>query len=154
MPQSTDPLIRPIGPGDLLAWTALWKAYLAFYQTVLPDEVYASTWSRLLDPAEPSWGALALRDGQPVGLVHWIYHRTNWAIADTCYLQDLFVSPDGRGQGHAKALIAHVAEAAGQQGCARVYWLTHETNTTAMALYDRVASRSGFIQYRLSPPAR
>src|SRR5688500_7524546 len=85
------------------AWCAgLWKAYLGFYETVLPDEVYASTWSRLLDAGEPSWGALALQDGTPVGLVHWLYPRTNWSIADNCYLQDLFVAPDGRGQGHGR----------------------------------------------------
>jgi len=35
-----------------------------------------------------------------------------------------------------------------REGCARVYWLTHETNATAMRLYDRVADRSGFVQYR------
>lgn len=31
---------------------------------------------------------------------------------------------------------------------ARVYWLTHESNTDAMHLYDSVAEKSGFIQYR------
>lgn len=88
-------MIRPIEPGDREAWTQLWKAYLAFYETVLSDEVFASTWSRLLDPAEPTWGAFALQDGQPVGLVHWLYHRTNWAISDNCYLQDLSSPPRG-----------------------------------------------------------
>ena len=29
-----------------------------------------------------------------------------------------------------------------------VYWLTHETNTTARALYDKLANNAGFIQYR------
>ena len=33
-------------------------------------------------------------------------------------------------------------------GASRVYWLTHETNTDARVLYDRLAERSGFIQYR------
>jgi hypothetical protein len=36
----------------------------------------------------------------------------------------------------------------GRVGCSRVYWLTHETNSTAMKLYDKVAARSGFVQYR------
>lgn len=142
-------MIRSLEPGDHAAWVELWKAYLAFYQTVLPDEVYTSTWSRLLDADEPTWGALALQDGGPVGLVHWLYHRTNWAIADSCYLQDLFVAPQGRGTGHGRALIAHVAEIARQKGCARLYWNTHETNTTAMQLYDQLASQSGFVQYRM-----
>ncbi|MBN9333614.1 GNAT family N-acetyltransferase [Devosia sp.] len=145
-------MIRGIEPGDREAWTQLWKAYLAFYETVLPDEIYASTWSRFLDPAEPTWGALALRDGVPVGLVHWIYHRHNWTIADTCYLQDLFVAPEGRGQGLGSALIDHVAADATAKGSSRVYWLTHESNATARALYDKVAQRSDFIQYRRDLP--
>ena len=146
-------MIRPIEPGDREAWTQLWKAYLAFYETVLPDEVYASTWSRLLDPNEPTWGALALQDGVPVGLVHWIFHRHNWTIADTCYLQDLFVAPEGRGTGLGSALIDHVAADATAKGSSRLYWLTHESNATARALYDKVAQRSGFIQYRRNLPA-
>lgn len=145
-------MIRGIEPGDREAWTQLWKAYLAFYETVLPDEIYASTWSRLLDPNEPTWSALALQDGKPVGLVHWIYHRHNWIIADTCYLQDLFVAPEGRGQGFGSALIDHVAADATAKGSSRVYWLTHESNATARALYDKVAQRSGFIQYRRNLP--
>ena len=146
-------MIRAIEPTDRAAWTQLWKAYLAFYETTLPDEVYASTWSRLLDPSEPTWGALALRDGEPVGLVHWIYHRTNWTIADTCYLQDLFVAPEGRGRGIGSALIDYVAADATEKGSSRVYWLTHESNIAARALYDKVSQRSGFIQYRRTLPA-
>jgi GNAT superfamily N-acetyltransferase len=142
-------MIRPVEPGDRAAWVALWRAYLAFYDTVLPDEVYATTWSRLLEAAEPTWGALALQDGQPVGLVHWLYHRSNWSIADSCYLQDLFVAPSGRGRGHGRALIEHAAAHARRQGCSRLYWNTHETNHTAMQLYDRLASQSGFVQYRM-----
>ncbi|PJC95302.1 GNAT family N-acetyltransferase, partial [Janthinobacterium sp. BJB1] len=30
----------------------------------------------------------------------------------------------------------------------RVYWQTHETNTTAMRLYDTIAQKSGFLVYR------
>lgn len=141
--------IRPLTPHDRPAWADLWRQYLAFYETVLPEEIYASTWSRLLADDEPVWGALALAGERPVGLVHYIYHRTAWALADNCYLQDLFVAPDGRGLGHGRGLIAYVADQAKQAGSGRVYWLTHESNTTAQALYDRVASRSGFIQYRL-----
>ncbi len=30
----------------------------------------------------------------------------------------------------------------------RVYWLTHETNEAARALYDKIATRTGFIHYK------
>jgi len=63
-------------------------------------------------------------------------------------LQDLFVAPEARGGGVGRRLIEHVYDAARTAGCARVYWLTHETNHEAMTLYDKVAERSGFVQYR------
>ena len=142
-------MIRDIGADDRAAWTALWRAYLGFYETVLPEEVYAATWSRLLDPSEPVWGALSLdAAGTPVGLVHFLYHRTAWAVADTCYLQDLFVDPASRGSGHGRALIEHVYDKARAHGSVRVYWHTNEANATARRLYDSVAEYSGFIQYR------
>lgn len=94
------------------------------------------------------FAALAWRDGEAVGLVHWIYHRSCWTTGDYCYLQDLFVQPSARGAGVARALIEYVYAEAESHDAARVYWLTHESNTTAQILYDRIAVRTGFIQYR------
>ena len=143
--------IRAIAAGDRDAWTALWAAYLDFYETQLPAQVFDETWRRLHDPAEPVRGALALdASGAPVGLVHWIFHRTCWSIADSCYLQDLYVSPQARAGGHGRGLIEHVAGKAREAGAARLYWTTHESNETAQRLYDRLAARSGFIQYRMA----
>ena len=142
-------MIRAIAAADRAAWTRLWTGYLTFYETTLPATVYDETWRRLNDPAVPMFGALAVdAGGAPVGLVHWLYHRTFWAIGDNCYLQDLYVDPAVRGGGHGRALIEHVAVAARAHQATRLYWNTHETNATARRLYDAVASRSGFIQYR------
>ncbi len=141
--------IRAITADDRAAWVPLWTGYLTFYETVLPERVYDETWRRLLDPREPVWGAFALdATGTPVGLVHWLFHRTCWAIEDNCYLQDLYVSPEVRGGGHGRALIEHVADKAREAGAGRLYWNTHETNATARKLYDAIGVRSGFIQYR------
>lgn len=133
---------------DFEAWLPLWKGYQAFYHVDIPDDVTRSTWRRLLDPAEPMNAALAIIDGRAVGMVHWIYHRSTWTVGNYCYLQDLFAAPDVRGKGIGRALIEHVyADAAGQKA-SRVYWLTHESNHTAMQLYDRIADKPGFVQYR------
>lgn len=144
----TAPTIRPIEAADYDAWLVLWRGYQAFYRVDLPEATSRTTWARFLDPAEPMQAALAIHEGKPVGLVHWIWHRSTWTPGNYCYLQDLFVSPDVRGGGWGRKLIEHVYADAERAGCSRVYWLTHETNTDAIKLYDRIADRPGFIQYR------
>ena len=141
-------VLRAPTAADHDAWLPLWRGYQAFYQVDIPAATSAVTWQRLLDPAEPMHAMLAWQGGRAVGLVHWIYHRACWSVGDYCYLNDLFAEPDVRGTGVGRALIEHVYAAAGQAGCSRVYWLTHERNEVAMQLYDRIADRSGFIQYR------
>ena len=140
--------IRPITAADHAAWLPLWQGYQRFYQTEIPAETSALTWQRFLDPAEPMHAALAWRDGEAVGLVHFIYHRSCWTPGDYCYLQDLFVADAMRGCGIGRKLIAAVEQVARNAGANRIHWLTQEGNTDARALYDKVAQRSGFIQYR------
>lgn len=146
--------LRPVRDTDHDAWMPLWRGYQAFYRVDIPAETSAVTWRRLLDPGEPMHAVLAWQGGRAVGLVHWIYHRACWSTGDYCYLNDLFAEPDVRGTGVGRALIEHVYREAQSAGCSRVYWLTHETNEVAMRLYDRIAERSGFVQYRKALPAR
>ena len=140
--------IRPVSAADHAAWLSLWQGYQQFYKTVIADETSAVTWQRFLAPAEPMHAALAWRGDRAVGLVHWIFHRSCWTVGDYCYLQDLYVAEGLRGEGVGRQLIEHVYARARAAGASRVHWLTHETNTDAMQLYDRIADRSGFLQYR------
>lgn len=140
--------IRAIIADDHAAWLPLWQGYQRFYKTVIAEQTTAITWQRFLDDAEPMHAALAWRDGKAIGLVHFIYHRSCWTEGDYCYLQDLYVSEGIRGGGIGRHLIEHVSQQARAAGASRVHWLTHETNTDAMHLYDKVADRSGFVQYR------
>lgn len=145
-------LIRPATAADHVAWLPLWQGYLAFYQSSLTPEVTALTWQRLLDPAEPMHVALAVLDGEVVGLVHFIEHRSCWTAGNYCYLQDLFTAASVRGRGVGRALIQHVYAVAEARGWSRVHWLTQESNVQARVLYDQLADRSGFIQYRKIMP--
>ena len=86
-----------------------------------------------------------------MGLAHYLFHRTTTRIEPSCYLNDLFTDPAVRGGGVGRALIEAVFAAAADAGVAAIYWMTHETNHTAMRLYDRVATRSGFLRYVKSP---
>lgn len=106
------------------------------------------TWSRFLDAYEPVHALVAVGNGQLLGLAHFLFHRSTTQIRPSCYLQDLFTSETARGKGVGRALITAVYEHAKAAGSPRVYWQTHETNTNAMQLYDKVAERSGFIVYR------
>jgi len=146
---STSPIeIRSVAVADFDAWLTLWRGYQAFYKTDIPMDTTLRTWVRMLDPAEPVFAAVAVMDGRIVGIVHWIMHRSCWTAGDYCYLQDLYVEPDIRGAGIGRKLIEHVYAKAAEAQCSRVWWLTHETNTDAMQLYDRIADRSGFVQCR------
>jgi GNAT superfamily N-acetyltransferase len=141
--------IRPLEPADRAAWTPLWEAYLRFYETVLPGEIYELTWNRFLDDAEPMHALGAFDESDRlVGIVHAIFHRSCWLPDWTCYLQDLYVDGSQRGKGTGEALIEAVALLAREKNAIRLYWLTHDSNTAARRLYDRVAVNAGFIQYR------
>jgi len=140
-------IVRALAAGDRAEWEPLWQGYLRFYETCIAPEVSDLTFTRLTGGNEPMGGFVAAdENGQLVGIVHWIIHRSCWTAGDYCYLQDLFVAPGERDRGIGRKLIEAVYDKARSLGCSRVHWLTHETNTDAMYLYDRIAARSGFVQ--------
>jgi len=147
-----DVIIRSVAPHDYAQWLPLWDGYNAFYgrsgATALAPDITAMTWARFFDAYEPVHGLVAESGGELLGLTHYLFHRSTTAIAPNCYLQDLFTNAAARGKGVGRALINGVYERAKLAGSPRVYWLTHETNRTAMQLYDKVAEHSGFVVYR------
>lgn len=144
------PQVRAARADEYDTWHALWRGYQAFYKVDIAEAVSRVTWQRFFDANEPMHCDLVEADGVVRGLVHSIDHRSCWTAEYSCYLQDLFVDPALRSQGLGRRLIEHVYAQARARGCARVHWLTHETNLDAMKLYDRIADRPGFVQYRKS----
>ncbi|MFS8044133.1 N-acetyltransferase family protein [Rhizobium sp. BR 314] len=145
-------LVRPLKRQDYEQWLFLWEGYNRFYgrfdATALPTAITQMTWERFFDAYEPVHALVAEKDGQLLGLTHYLFHRSTTAIEPSCYLQDLFTSEAARGLGIGSALIEAVYAQARQAGSPRVYWQTHETNATAMRVYDKMAERSGFVVYR------
>ena len=141
--------IRPIGPDDKEAWAPLWTAYLEFYETSVPDNVYDVSFDRVTSGEEGRFkGNLAWYEDKAVGLVHYLYHDHMWRHEQVCYLQDLYAAPEVRGQGVGAALITSVYEAADRDGAPTVYWLTQDFNARARKLYDQIGSVTPFIKYQ------
>jgi GNAT superfamily N-acetyltransferase len=148
----TDPapiIIRPLLAADQDHWRRLWTAYLTFYGSQVSEDVYASTFARLLgDDGQDFHGLIAEQDGKPVGLVHYVFHRHCWRIENVCYLQDLYADLSVRGQGVGRKLIEAVYAAADAAGSPSVYWLTQDDNTAGRRLYDRAGQLTNFIKYQ------
>lgn len=143
--------IRPLNAADWAAFEPLWAGYLAFYETDLPDALSRLAFGRLVDPSRTDMGGLVAElDGAVVGFSTYVLHPSTWSDGPYCYLEDLFTAEAARGRGVARALIEAVAAAGRAAGATKLYWQTHETNTTARALYDSVASWNGFIVYQRS----
>jgi len=161
--------ITPLTPADRAEWERLFRGYIAFYERDEPQAMYDRAWAAFM--AGDRLHALGARAGAPyrsaqgaeslppeggempsaklVGITHFFVHPST-SGPDVCYLQDLFTDAAARGQGAGRALIAAVADWARGQGCGRLYWLTHESNATARALYDKVAVNRGFIRYDIA----
>jgi len=149
MTNDTSLIIRPLKAADEEQWRRLWHDYLVFYEASVPQEVYISSFARLLgDDPQDFNGLVAELDGKLVGLTHYLFHRHGWKIENTCYLQDLYADPDVRGKGIGRALIEGVYAAADAAGAPAVYWLTQDFNTEARKLYDRIAVLTPFIKYQ------
>ena len=141
--------ITPTLASDEADWRRLWRAYLAFYETERPEDVYAHSFARLVDPDFADYSGLIARlDGVAVGIVNYIFHFHGWHPAGVCYLQDLFVAPEARGTGAGRALIEGVYRAADAAGRPEVYWLTAQDNARARRLYDEIGAPTPFMKYR------
>ncbi len=138
--------VGPLTEADHPRWTELWRDYLKFYDTTLPDAQFDRTWQRIL--AGQVLHALAAREhGTILGITHYLFHESGWTMTPVCYLQDLFTVAEARGRGVGRALIEAVAAEAALHGSTRLYWLTQDHNHTARALYEKIARHSGFIRY-------
>ncbi|ASP33108.1 GNAT family N-acetyltransferase [Labrenzia sp. VG12] len=141
-------IIRSLQQQDKSAWLGLWRDYLSFYEQDLAAEVTERLFDRLLS-ANGHRAQVAVRDDELVGFVHYLFHDSTWSIDATCYLEDLYVSPELRGGGAGRKLIEAVYAAADSEPAAsgNVYWHTHDHNARARRLYDRIGVLSDFVRY-------
>ena len=139
--------IRPITLSDKARWLELFKEYVIFYKSKVSDEQFELTWQRIHSDFN-MYGLIAEKDGQIVGLAHYIFIPSTWDVEDFCYLEDLFVDPKVRSTGVGRALINELEKIAIAKGSKRLYWTTATDNEVARKLYDKVAI-TDFVQYRI-----
>ncbi|RZS90246.1 acetyltransferase (GNAT) family protein [Motilibacter rhizosphaerae] len=164
--QSPDRLpveVRALEAGDRAGWDVVWGAYLEHYLQDLAPALSDLLWARLTGGPEerhPQMGGLGAFLPAPagaadrlVGIAHWIVSPSTWDARLDCYLEDLAVAPDVRGRGVGRALIEALDGVGRERGWRRLHWITDETNYRARTLYDRVGSRTAYVQYerRLDP---
>jgi GNAT superfamily N-acetyltransferase len=142
------PVIRSALPSDEPIWRRLWRGYCDFYETAVPEAVTQRTWKRILDPDSGIMCIVAEDRGLVVGFAHCVVHENTWETQPVCYLEDLFVAPEARGQGVGRALLEWLRNAMRAEGWARLYWMTRrDNNEAARALYDQFTHADDFVRY-------
>jgi GNAT superfamily N-acetyltransferase len=143
-------VIRDARPEDEVRWRKLWADYLAFYGVGIEPDITDMTWRRVFDPASAIFMRVAEADGKVVGFALCLTHEGTWIRSPDCYLEDLFVDEAARGKGIGRALMDDLVALCRENGWARLYWHTEETNATARKLYDRYVESDGHIRYRIN----
>lgn len=100
-------------------------------------------------------GLMCMNGDQPLGFAVYFFNYSTWLGQHGLYLEDLYVSPDSRGQGAGKALLAHLARIAVEHDCGRFEWSVLDWNAPSIAFYDRLGAKpqNEWIRYRLTGEA-
>ena len=145
-----DITIGPPRPEDQADWRTLYDGYAIFYKRPMNDAIAARVWAWLLDPAHVLEALLARTgDGRVVGLAHFRAMPRPLTGTTAGFLDDLFVAPKLRGKRVADRLILAIAELSRKRGWTLIRWLTADNNYRARGVYDRLATRTGWIPYQM-----
>ena len=87
------------------------------------------------------FGHVAELGGKVVGIAIWFFNYSTWTGRHGIYLEDLFVDPQVRGGGVARALFEALAGEAARHDCARLDWAVLDWNDLAKGFYRRIGAR-------------
>ena len=133
--------IRSAGPGDVGTILRFVRELAAFERE--PDAVEATeeTLAEALFGEKPAAEALIAEGATgPLGFALFFHNFSTWTGKRGVYLEDLYVTPEARGQGVGGALLAHLAGVALDRGCARFEWSVLDWNAEAIAFYRKVGA--------------
>lgn len=142
--------IVPLAPHHRAEWECLFAGYAAFYKVAQTEEMRATVWTWLMDPAhEVSCLIAETAEGKAIGLAHYRPMARPLAAGTAGFLDDLFVDPMHRGSGAADALLEALKGIAREKGWGVIRWLTADNNYRGRGVYDRHATRTFWITYEI-----
>lgn len=144
--------IQPVEQYDRRDWEGLYRGYAEFYKVPMNNEILETVWEWIFDPTRRFYAIVAKEDGGPaVGLMHFRAMPSPVRGTEVGFLDDLFVDPGARGRGVADRLFEELSNRARGYGWPVVRWITRDDNYRARGVYDRVATRTDWLTYELSP---
>lgn len=149
---STGITVRAAHAEDFPQWRALYQGYADFYRVTQTEEALERVWSWVTDP-DHEVNALVAEDGHGrlIGLAHYRPFARPLSATTGGFLDDLFVAPASRGSGAADLLLSALREIAARRGWSVVRWITADDNHRARSTYDRVATRTMWVTYDMTP---
>ncbi|MGZ7039809.1 MAG: N-acetyltransferase family protein [Thermoanaerobaculia bacterium] len=107
------------------------------HEVVATEEIL---WQTLFGQRAYAEVLIAEADGDPAGFALFFHNFSTFLGRPGIYLEDLFVSPDYRGRGYGKALLARLAELAIERNCGRVEWAVLDWNTPSIDFYKSIGA--------------
>ena len=136
---------------DRAAWEVLYHGYAEFYQVPMNDQILDTVWGWIHDDGNPFFGLVAKDEsGKALGLMHCRQMPSPLRGALVGFLDDLFVSPDARGQGVVEKLYAALNQLGKQQGWPFIRWITAENNYRGRAVYDKLSEKTAWVTYQMA----
>ena len=154
---STAWIVRPVRESEFEAWTQLFRGYAEFYRWPTSDEHQRQIWQWIHQHHRvEALVAVEVDDGgHEIGPPRALAHLREWVRplrgAVCGYLDDLYVDPEVRGGGAVDALFAEINRLALERDWVVIRWTTADDNYRARASYDKVATRTTWITYDMTP---
>lgn len=131
-------------------WDVLYAAYADYYKVDQTQEMRDRTWGWIMDGRIACLMALNEK-GKPVGFAHIREFLRPLSSTVAGYLDDLFIDPSQRGGGAVNALFDAAAALGREKNWSVIRWITRDDNYRARSLYDKVAIRTNWVTYDLTP---
>ena len=143
--------VLPISPADREDWKVLYHGYAEFYQVPMNDEILDTVWGWIHDDDNPFFALIAKDENcKALGLLHCRQLVSPLRGALVGFLDDLFVTPEARGQGVVEELYAALNQLGKQQGWPFIRWITAENNYRGRAVYDKLSDKTHWVTYQMT----